>query len=75
MKAEPAKPVAVRTVFVWVLCGPTAIGETEPTRVPMNIDVSGNYQLNETLQAFWNLESIGIKADDEQLLNRAEELF
>ena len=39
----------------------------------MNIHVSGNDQLNETLQAFWNLESIGIEAHDEPLLNRTEE--
>ena len=73
MKAEPSEPVAVRTVLGWVLCGPKGIGDTEPTSVSINIHVSGNYQLNETLQAFWNLESIRIKADDEPLLNRGEE--
>ena len=67
VKAEPSEPVAVRTVLGWVLCGPTSID------VLMNIHVSGNDQLNETLQAFWNLESIGIEADDEPLLNRTEE--
>ena len=75
VKTEPSEPVAVRTVLGWVLCGPTGIGDTEPTSVSMNIHVSGNDQLNETLQAFWNLESIGIKADDEPLLNRTEETF
>ena len=58
MKAEPSEPVAVRTVLGWVFCGPTGIGETEPTSVSMNIHVAGNYQLNETLQAFWISESI-----------------
>ena len=60
MKAEPSEPVAVSTVLGWVLCGLTGIGDTEPTSVAMNIQVSRNEQLNKTLQAFWNLESIGI---------------
>ena len=74
MKAEPSEPVAVRTVLGWVLCGPTGTGDTEPTSVSMNIHVSGNDQLNETLQAFWILKSIGIKADNEPLLSRTEEI-
>ena len=73
VKAGPSDPVAVRTVLGWVLCGPTGTGDTEPTRVSMNVHVSTSDQLNETFQAVWNLESIGIKADDESLLNKSEE--
>ena len=54
VKAVPSDPVAFRTVLGWVLCGPTGTGDTEPTRVSMNVHVSTSDQLNETLQAFWN---------------------
>ncbi|CAB4022309.1 Hypothetical predicted protein, partial [Paramuricea clavata] len=72
VKADLSEPVAVRTTLGWVLCGPTGTASSEFT-VSMNIQVNTNDQLNETLQSFWNLESIGIKSDDMPLLNKTEE--
>ena len=72
VKADLSEPVAVRTTLGWVLCGPTGTASSEST-VSMNVQVSTNDQLNETLQSFWNLESIGIKSDDMPLLNKTEE--
>jgi hypothetical protein len=70
--ADPSEPVAVHTTLGWVLCGPTDTASSEST-VSMNVNISMNDRLNETLQSFCNLESIGIKSDDTPLLNKIEE--
>lgn len=54
------EPVAVRTSLSRVFCGPTG-GPDQECTVSMNIQIRVVEQLNETLQRFWNLESIGIK--------------
>ena len=72
VKTDLSEPVAVRATLGWALCGPTGTASSEST-VSMNVQVSTNDQLNETLQSFWNLESIGIKSDDMPLLNKTEE--
>ncbi|XP_068757681.1 uncharacterized protein [Montipora capricornis] len=54
------EPVAVRTSLGWVFCGPTG-GHGQECTVSMNIQIGIEEQLNEKLQKFWNLESIGIK--------------
>jgi len=55
-----SKPVAVRTTLGWVFCGPTG-GHDQECTVSMNVQISVEEQLNETLQNFWDLESIGIR--------------
>ncbi|XP_068749048.1 uncharacterized protein [Montipora capricornis] len=54
------EPVAVRTSLGLVFCGPTG-GHGQECTVSVNIQIGIEEQLNETLQKFWNLESIGIK--------------
>ena len=60
VKGGPNEPVAVRTISGWVFCGPTGDCGQECS-VCMNVQVSTDEHLNDTLQKFWNLESIGIK--------------
>ena len=74
MKADSSEPVAVRTTLGWVLCGPTGTDSSSKSTVSVNVQVLINDQLNETLQSFWNLESIGIKSDDKPLSNKTEEI-
>ncbi|XP_078357270.1 uncharacterized protein LOC144642154 [Oculina patagonica] len=52
--------VAVRTTLGWVFCGPTG-GHDQECTVSMNVQISVEEQLNETLQKFWDLESIGVR--------------
>ena len=54
------EPVAVRTSLGWVFCGPTG-GHGQECTMSMNVQISVEEQLNETIKKFWNLESIGIK--------------
>lgn len=54
------EPVAVCTSLGWVVCGPIG-GHGQECTVSMNVQIGVEEQLNETLQKFWNLESIGIK--------------
>ena len=55
-----SEPVAVRTTLGWVFCGPTGAHDQECT-VSVNVQIGVGEQLNETLQKFWDLESIGIR--------------
>ena len=72
VKADPSEPVAICTIFGWVLCGPTGSPSEEST-LSMNVHIATNEQLNQTLRLFWNLESIGIKSDEKPVLNKTEE--
>lgn len=44
----------------WVFCGPTG-GHDQECTASMNVQISVEEQLNETLQKFWDLESIGVR--------------
>ena len=44
----------------WVFCGPTG-GHDQECTVSMNVEISVEEQLNETLLKFWDLEFIGVK--------------
>ena len=59
MRGGPNEPVALRTSFGWVFCGPTG-GNDQDCTESMSVQVCANQELNDTLQRFWNLESIGI---------------
>ena len=59
VRGGPNEPVALRTSLGWVFCGPTG-GHGQDCTVSMSVQVCANQQLNDTLQKFWNLESIGI---------------
>ena len=60
VKGGSSEPVAVRTTLGWVFCGPTG-GHDQECSVSMNVQIGAEEQLNETLQKFWDLESIGIR--------------
>ena len=60
VKGGSNEPVAVRTTLGWVFCGPTG-GHDQECSVSMNVQIGAEEQLNETLQKFWDLESIGIR--------------
>ena len=60
VKGGSNEPVAVRTTLGWVFCGPTG-GHDQECSVSMNVQIGTEEQLNETLQTFWDLESIGIR--------------
>ena len=59
VRGGPNEPVALRTSLGWVFCGPTG-GHGQDCTVSMSVQVCANQELNDTLQEFWNLESIGI---------------
>ena len=59
VRGGPNEPVALRTSLGWVFCGPAG-GHGQDCTVSMSVQVCANQQLNDTLQKFWNLESIGI---------------
>ena len=59
VRGGPNEPVALRTSLGWVFCGPTG-GHGQDCTVSMSVQVCANQELNDTLQKFWNLESIGI---------------
>lgn len=52
-----SEPVAVHTALG---CGPTG-GHDQECTVSMNVQISVEEQLNETLQKFWDLEFIGVR--------------
>ncbi|KAL9985156.1 hypothetical protein ACROYT_G007526 [Oculina patagonica] len=60
VRGGSSEPVAVRTTLGWVFCGPTG-GHDQECTVSMNVQISVEEQLNETLQKFWDLESIGVR--------------
>ena len=60
VRGRSSEPVAVRTTLGWVFCGPTGGHDRECT-VSMNVQIGVEEQLNETLQKFWDLESIGVR--------------
>ena len=60
LRGDSCEPVAVRTTLGWVFCGPTG-GHGQECTVSMNVQISVEEQLNETLQKFWDLESIGVR--------------
>ena len=60
VKGGSSEPVAVRTTLGWVFCGPTG-GHDQECTVSMNVQIGAEEQLNETLQKFWDLESIGVR--------------
>lgn len=68
------EPVAVRTTLGWVFCGPTG-GHGQECTVSMNVQISVEEQLNETLQKFWDLESIGVRLAESSIsTTHAEEV-
>ena len=60
VRGSSSEPVAVRTTLGWLFCGPTG-GHDQECTVSMNVQIGVEEQLNETLQRFWDLESIGIR--------------
>ena len=60
-------PVAIKTTLGWVLSGPTGVAEPKKSVVSLvnahTLRVEGitNNELDETLRAFWELESLGIE--------------
>ena len=60
VRGGSSEPVAIRTSLGWVFCAPTG-GHDQECTVSMNVQIGIEEQLNETLQKFWSLESIGIK--------------
>ena len=60
-------PVAIKTTLGWVLSGPTGVAEPRKSVVSLvnahTLRVEGitNNELDETLRAFWELESLGIE--------------
>ena len=70
-----AGPVAVETKLGWVLSGPVDSNMTDGnnatvlTVYTLHISTGPDEQLDKTLQAFWELESLGIDPDNSTLLN------
>ena len=60
VRGGSGEPVAVRTTLGWVFCGPTG-GHDQEYTVSLNVQIVVEEQLNEILQKFWDLESIGIR--------------
>ena len=60
VRGGPNEPVALRTSLGWVFSGPTGSHGQDCT-VSVIVQVCASQELNDTLQKFWNLESIGIK--------------
>ncbi|XP_022809825.1 uncharacterized protein LOC111346826 [Stylophora pistillata] len=60
VRGGSSEPVAVHTASGWVFCGPTG-GHDQECTVSMNVQISVEEQLNETLQKFLDLESIGVR--------------
>ena len=70
-----AGPVAVETKLGWVLSGPVNSNMTDGnnatvlTVYTLHISIGPDEQLDKTLQAFWELKSLGIDPDNSTLLN------
>ena len=67
-------PTAIHTRLGWVLSGPVCCGTTElnnlyPTH-SMLIQSYDSPQLDNLLKKFWDLESLGINADEPSVLNK-----
>ncbi|KAL9956140.1 hypothetical protein ACROYT_G037576 [Oculina patagonica] len=60
VRGGSSEPVAVRTTLGWVFCGPTG-GHDQECTVSRNVQINVEEQLNETLQKFWDLESVGVR--------------
>ena len=60
VRGGPNEPVALRTSLGWVFSGPMGSHGQDCT-VSVSVQVCASQELNDTLQKFWNLESIGIK--------------
>ena len=71
-------PTAVRTKLGWVLSGPISINESHSSaslvthilRVESCSISDANRSLETQLQAFWDLESLGIREDESNVLKR-----
>ena len=72
VRGGSSEPVAVRTTLGWVFCGLTG-GHDQECTVSMNVQISVEEQLNETLQKFWDLESIGIRPAEDVILKKFKE--
>ena len=60
-----SEPVAVRTMLGWIFCGPTGDPEEDcVSSTCMHFQVAPDEQLNNTLQKFWDLESLGIATEE-----------
>ena len=69
-------PVALHTRFGWVLSGPTAAASQEMSAVNLitthTLRVGGDpdslKKLDDRLHSFWNLESLGVRVEEDPLL-------
>ena len=57
-------PVAVKSVFGWIICGPNSIAKTNKHTITTNYTVSHTIRintktLNSQITKFWELESSG----------------
>ena len=60
VRGEPGEPVAIETVFGWVISGPVrSFDENEPVSAQVNVCSVNEPCLN--VEKFWDLESLGIK--------------
>ncbi len=60
-------PVVVETNLGWVLAGPVPVAEQSLSLVTthaLRVDACEKSNLNDTLRAFWELESLGITGSD-----------
>ena len=72
LRGGPNEPVALRTSLGWVFCGPTG-GHGQDCTVSMSVQVYADQQINNTLQKFSDLESIGITAVEISVLTSQSE--
>jgi hypothetical protein len=69
-------PIAVETKLGWVLSGPVPIAEQSVSLVTthtLRVDAHEESNLDDTLRAFWELESLGISRSDQSIHQEFEE--
>lgn len=67
VKEKAREPLKICTTLGWVFCGPTRAQEQECT-VSVNVQIATDEQSNDTLQTFWDMESIGFKNENNPVL-------
>ena len=74
-------PTAIHTKLGWVLSGPSSPGNSENSLVNLSVthvlhtetDLNTDYELDNQLSAFWDLESFGVVENKKSVLEEFEE--
>ena len=76
IRGGPNEPIAVKTTLGWVLSGPLKISKSSETEYSINLVSSAikDKQLEECLYKLWDLDTLGIRENDEVHTNLVDDI-